>query len=293
MEPPPWLQSVFNDLRKSWFFRFWLVCWGIVVIFILAALFLFSEARFGVASSSTAELEVLNATSITFPRFSLRVLNGSLTAQCAHDGTPLVQQPCLARSSPLSSCVAVPEGTVAFNDLKLPPSNREINCIVNVSSPDQAVQWSLDTKDMYPFGPDEFAIVSIRPSLNSRLVLVKSLRTTRLGNNQVQWDKTLTYVSPPSSETVFYITTVIGNFQVTSYNQMTWESQNSGWLYCARLGGFMYFTRCLHALLMFLLSLLLVNDSSFLLGHWKVAKPCADQRSPLVVTPHPVYDSTA
>jgi len=37
-----------------------------------------------------------------------------------------------------------------------------------------------------------------------------------------------------------------------------------GLLMC--VGGIMYFTRCLHGLLMFLLSLLLTNDSAFLLG---------------------------
>lgn len=231
---------------------------------------------------------------MAFPRFSFRVLNATLVSvQCVHDGTAITTAACLA--SPSAQCVAIPEGVIATNDIKLPPSNREINCIVNVSNPGivPRVQWNLDTKNMYPFGPDEFAIVTLEASPDARVILVKHLQTTRLGSNQVSWDKTLSYVAPPGAGTSFAITTVIGNFQVTSYNQMTWESQNSGWLYCARLGGIMYFTRCLHVLLMFLLSLLLTNDSSFLLGHWKTAR-VEPQRSSLVNdAPQPSYNSVS
>jgi len=266
---------IIDDLRSSWYFRIWSFFWLFCAVTSFACLILLGE-RTTEDSHRDIHMFFENSSSITFPRYSIRMLdvenpNGQVISfkSCTHDGALVHTQPCTfgTHDLPPNKCFTVPGDTITTNNVwgDLFGMDNKILCSINTTGADVSgntlIVWSAEAPSI--FGDVESHDIFIAPNSHARVVLDQEIIDTHDHGNIAVWRKELRYHSSVSNQGFYNITTMIGTFRVPHYYE---QHSYNAWMGVADAGGFAFFTIILHTIMMMLIGLCLDNDSRFLKG---------------------------
>jgi len=266
---------IIDDFKSSWYFRIWSFFWLFCAVTVFACLIILGK-RTTEDSHRDLNIYIDNATSLTFPRFAIRMIEWKtdtgqtiVSKACTHNGVPLHTQQCVFGEQTISmdKCFVVPGDTITINnvwgDLFSPDSH--IRCSVNTTGVDPTgntfIVWSAEAPSF--FGDVESHDLYVAPTAHALIVLDSEVVDTHEHGEFTMWNKRLEYTTTVSNPGQYNITTVIGSFGVPHFYE---QNPYTGWMGVADVGGFAFFTIILHTIMMMAVGLCLDNNSRFLKG---------------------------
>jgi hypothetical protein len=265
-------QNAKEDLKDSWQFRIWLLLWIIIGSLMIAGMVAFSASQS--ASRTDQSVNLVNATSITFPNFRFRFTDkntkskidypSSFCSTSLASNTNLTATQCTQMSS---QCIKVTGSVVTVSNSPL--ANQPIVCTIKTVSATgnpEYLTFEINDQDAnsYGYGVNELGL-TIPPTQNSWVTLEKStyngLNMWDTRYQEITWDN-----NPAGPQITTYIVSVwIGTFRVFSYTDNNSLTVSAVWGQSAALfGGFLYFMLVIQSIAMFIVNLFVAQDSRFL-----------------------------
>jgi len=264
------LRRSISDLKKSWYFRFWVVLWFIAIVVWLAAVGVLGKRADDDRKHQVQQYYITNEQRIAFPRYHLRVplLQGQdLQEPTCFYGAKMASVQ-FTRSLCMFGdvCISV-NGPSVSACVGSPPTDQDCNnrlvCVLRVTGKiplnEQARQIAFELEDSEAFGSNSGSSIWISPGRDAWVLLTKGMF-----NKQAGWDRALLYHSvsiPRTNSTTpleYQVTAVIDSFSVDHYETM---DTYTGWMAVADMGGFLLFLWIFHSLCMLGLGICFENNS--------------------------------
>jgi len=270
-------RRIIHDLKNSWYFRGWIVFWVCLAIVWFVGLGFMANRSVDASQHKVQQYYVDHERSIQFPPYQLRFPLGE--AETLNDPTcfygyyqnisvPIVSLKCL---KPITGgdnihdwCLQVNTAgikAIRGNGYTDPHANNRLTCIVNITGglipiAEQGIQVAFEILRDHAYGPNSGASLWISPNNNAWVLLTKAFF-----NGRESWERNLLYHSSKSQPGYWQITALIDSFSVDRYeDQVVYD----GWMAAADIGGFITFLTIWHVLIMLLIGLFCVNNSTFL-----------------------------
>jgi len=265
------LKQIGEDLKSSWYFRFWalsslaLGIIGFVCLIVLGAQS--THARLDPASTLWFE----NASSIYYPRFHYRSKEGmSITnVSCHHFLAPVetgLCEPYHGYLPSLSECVAVYAQTIEiinspeheFFDMGV---SCNITTVGNSTEVGNLIAFEIEEENYYVVGPDPIPSLWIAPTDRAFVILEKGVTKVNKKTTINDWARTLQYQSTVSRNGFYDVKTVIQDFGIFHIDV---QNTYNGWKAIGDIGGFAFSLVCFQSLFMIAIGLCFYNNSVFL-----------------------------
>jgi len=273
------IKFIIQDLKTSWYFRFWLLLWVVCAIMTFVVLIEYSSWQTEDSKTDYQRISLKNEKSLAYPKFHLHSLYGLIVSvQCAHAGNLIPTGMCFNYTN-TSQCISIngPSIKVSFGQAEnYHMEDIAINCtmvtnITGVIGPQKNDQVFWGLEGPFPGGnkhtppPVPFTPILIQPKTQA-WVMINQMNV----DNQAVWNRQLIYrdynVTDPENGTAEYqIWTVMDSFNVMSIEKSPLPTRG-GWYTVSNVGGFAFFTYILHSIMMFFLGFLFTNNSLFLNG---------------------------
>jgi len=225
--------ALFEDLRSSWYFRIYTFLWVVCAVVSFTTLILFGQRATRETEDLTWRLFLREPSSLTFPDFRFRIGGSDTNTErfinmtCSHSGAFLpnsdLNHKCVVDGTEWDStkCRAVKSSGVSVKNQDCKTTEcREtarIECVIHTTivdpkSENTLIAWELDGKHVYPYGPNSYAAVWLRPSENAWVLLKKAVAKKSNKDPVSLWERTLVYHSTISNPGVYRITTILSSF---------------------------------------------------------------------------------
>jgi len=265
------LKQLVEDLKSSWYFRFWILSSlavgivGFVCLIILGAQS--THARIDPASTVWFE----NASSIYYPRFHYRAKDGMvITNVSCHHFLASVEtglcEPFHGYLPPLTECVAVFSQTIEIvNSPEHEFFDMGVSCNVttegNSTEVGNLIAFEIEGENYYIIGPDPIPSLWIAPTDRAFVILSKGVTKVNKKTSINNWARTLQYQSTVSRNGYYNLKTLISDFGVFHIDvQNTYD----GWKAIGDIGGFGFSLVLFQTLFMIIIGLCFYNNSAFL-----------------------------
>jgi len=249
-----------DDLKHSWYFRFWMLFWVICAIFAFSALILYGARSSEDEAEKGWRLWITEEKSITLPPYQFRISlseKGNIinSASCAWTDALLVPSgPC---NTVESTSVCVEFDPTGFS---VDAKSNFLNCVINMTVPngnDNLLAFKIaagehfDENDVWTY-----LAANNRAYLNLRLTRVKSG-----GSFKKFWSTQVSYTTSTAVPTQYVVILQMEHFFVFNYEKTDWYT---GWMAAADIGGFAFFMYILHWIVMTFMNIFMENNSKFL-----------------------------
>jgi len=209
---------IIDDLKSSWYFRLWAFLWLFCAVTVFACLIILGQ-RTTEDLHRDVHVYIENATSLTFPRFAIRMEQWErdegqkITSKvCTHQGTLIHVQPCFVGDIGVSmdKCFVVPGDSITINNVygELFHGDSHIRCSIYTTGSDynnSLIIWSDQAPSM--FGDVESHDLYVGPSGHVMVVLDQEMIDTHDHGEFALWNKRLEYTSDVSSVGEYNIST--------------------------------------------------------------------------------------
>jgi len=272
---------IIDDLRSSWYFRLWSFFWLVCAVTVFAALIILGKRTTMETEHKEAHVWFENASSITFPKFHVRVhdfYNQLTTGQmiqsksCAHNNVPLTVTDCPAFGNnpppPSQKCFTVPSDTVTSVNTggNYYNQNAIIECnITTVGAENDSnamLAWETEGVEISSYGGAAHSVY-FGASADTWIILDKEIAYVSGQGDMTFWNKDLVVRSSNYTLGQYRIKVFIGTFEVPHF---FFQNSYNAWMGVGDVGGFAFFTLILHTIVMMLLGICMENDSRFLKG---------------------------
>jgi len=273
---------IIDDLKSSWYFRLWSFFWVVCAVTVFASLIILGKRTTIDTEHKEAHVWFENATSITFPRFHIRVhdywnqqTDGQIMAgkTCYHNSAIVPYKPCPAVGNnpvpPSNKCFSI------WADTLDPATNTggsyfnqdtifECNITTTGSEFDtnSMLVWETEGVGISSYGGATHSVY-IGANSDAWVLLDKEIAYIHGQGDTTFWNKNLVYRSSNSTAGLYIIKILIGTFEVPHF--FIQDAYNP-WMGVGDVGGFAFFTLILHTIVMMLLGICMENDSRFLKG---------------------------
>jgi len=270
---------IIDDLKSSWYFRLWCFFWLVCTLAVFSSLIILGKRTTYDTEHPELHMWLENASSITFPRFSIRVHgqndeNGQIITDryCRHENIPLQIQQCpgmVGVPPPTNKCIMVPADSITAKNVwgEWYTGDTFIECVLNTtgSEPDgnRLLIWSDEAPGKHSFGGVDSGTAFIGPDADAWVVIEKEILETHEFGEIVIWNKKLDYHSSNFTQGHYRIAVVLGSFRVAHF---FFQNAYNGWMGLADVGGFAFFSIILHTIVMMFVGICMDNDSRFLRG---------------------------
>jgi len=270
------VQQIIEDLKQSWYFRFYALLWLIFLIVGFVALGILANRSAQTTMQKDGKIWWTENKSMTFPRFHFHTgiaFTGNeiiTNISCMYQNTPVqigLCKPFNGQVPSLFVCAAVYGDyiTITNNNQSNDPRGFGIDCNISttgsINEVGQMIAFGLEGSNNLIGMEDPHVAVWIAPTSLAVIELDREIVTVN-GITGTYWDRSLFYLSD--------VTTGPGNYQIfillDGFGALNYGVQNmyNGWRSTADVGGFAYFLLMLHTALMILLGFFFTNNSSFL-----------------------------
>jgi len=249
-----------DDLKHSWYFRFWAIFWGICFIFAFVAFILYSSRSSENTSEPGWRMWVQEQSKIVLPKFQFRTAidqpgNIMMWANCAwKDEFSLSPTPCNDKES-IQICAQFDPSAVAVTS-----SNNWLNCAVNMTAPpgsDRYLAFKVNAGES--FDPND--VYQWLQSSNGAYISLSLARVKSGGSFQNYWSSKVSYRTNVAVKDLYIAILQMESFHVLNYEKTDWYT---GWMAAADIGGFAFFLVILHWMVMTFLNIFMENNSKFL-----------------------------
>jgi hypothetical protein len=249
-----------DDLKHSWYFRFWALFWVVCALVGFSAMILYGARSSEDEAEKGWRMWVKEENSIALPQFEFKTEqdetgNVIQTASCAWKDAMLIPSgPCNDTTS-IQQCVKFdPTG------VKLQKDDNFLNCVVNMTAATGA-----DTLLAFRISPGSdmghHLWAHLQPSNRAYI----DLRLSRVKWNSKGyhdfWSTQVDYRTSTATKYVYVAILRIESFLVFNYEKTDWYT---GWMAAADIGGFAFFLVILHFIVMTFLNIFMENNSKFL-----------------------------
>jgi len=270
---------IIDDLKSSWYFRLWCLFWIVCTLTVFSSLIILGKRTTKDTEHPELHMWLENATSITFPRFHIRIhsiddTGGQLFASktCLHNKQMIQTSPCApfrgTTPPPTNKCFSVSADSVTAQNVwgEFFTGDTFIECVITTtgSEPDgnNMLVWGEEDPNGDTFGGVNSRTAFIGPDADAWVVIEKEILETHHGEVNI-WHKELVYHSSNFTRGNYRIATVLGSFRVPHFFM---QNAYNAWMGLADVGGFAFFTIILHTIVMMFVGICLDNDSRFLKG---------------------------
>jgi len=265
------MKQVADDLKASWYFRFWLLS-AIVFFFVgFSCLIILGAQSTHAKKEPTSYVWLENAKSLNYPRFHFRTNNGMTitNVSCSHNiiqsiGTGMCSlwngyQP------PMSQCWAVyAESIIVVNNPDHEFFDFGVNCNVttigNSTNVGNLIAWEMEG-DNAVIGPDSYAATWVAPTNHAWILLQKGVSLVNKKTTVNDWVRKLQYQTTVSVPGVYNVRIIIEDFGVFHIDV---TNGYNAWRALGDIGGFGFSMVLFHTGLMILIGLCFYNNASFL-----------------------------
>jgi len=261
-----------EDIKSSWYFRFWLVLW--IPCFLLAFICLIILGNISRKNQHHEDTKVWweNTSYINYPQFHFRLPEneGSIAGiNCVYDQNQQLHtqlcEPWHGQVPDISQCIAVASASYGVgNSFKDSPWQETIQCNVTAISPKNVsllMAWEIeDPQTNIDVGGNAAAAIWVAPTTNAQIQLFKSVTTWDKKPLNL-WYRNLVYHSTVSVLSQYSVTIQIAGFGVFHYEKM---SMFNPWQAVGDIGGFAFFVGLAHTAAMIIIGLVMSNSSTFL-----------------------------
>jgi len=253
------VRDIVEDLKQSWYFRFWALFWSVCAVMAFAGLIIFGSRSTDASRHSTWRLWLEQADVIPYPSFQLRTIldeqNNVILSPFCRWGNVLQQTGACPEQMDLTKCIQVNPTASAV------PMQNALECYVNVTSPPGADQvLSFDIPENGKYGA---AMTFLRPSNNVWIVMDKISVEPQSGPKLIYWPRRVQYETTVSKGDFFKVVLVIDTFAIWHYVETDWYT---GMMAAGDIGGLAFFLYILHVISMLVIGVFLDNNSRFLHG---------------------------
>jgi len=252
---------IIEDLRSSWYFRFWAFSWLFCAVIVFAALIILGKRSTEESQEESWKMSIESADAITYPNFlfqtSVDELQNSIEyIACSFNGSAVPCTSC-GNGVPMSKCVSI-----EASNFQATIESNLLSCKINITSPNNSNKL-LGFRTL-PYG-DSIGLYDtwIHPDNNAWILLTKSTTQSEGQSESDIWDIRLLYHTTVVENNFFEVSVRMDQFSVYHYFQ---ENTYDRWLSVADIGGFAYFMYMMHTIFMWLIGTFLENDSKYLHG---------------------------
>jgi len=264
------LKQIAEDIKASWYFRFWLLS-GIVLFFIGFSCLIILGARSTKADKDPNSIVWFeSATSMIYPRFHFRVNNGMVitNVSCHHFLNIVPTGLCDLHHGiqpSFAECQAVYGETV---EIVYNPEHEMfdmgISCNITTTGNDPLygtmIAMSLEGENMI-VGPDMTHSLWIAPTDEAWVLLTKGVSKLNKKTVVNDWTRKLVYQSTVSVPGFYHVRVIIEDFGIFHIDT---EDVYNGWRAIGDIGGFAFALVLFHTAIMIIIGLCFYNNSSFL-----------------------------
>jgi len=266
------ITQIMEDIKNSWYFRFWLLFWIPCGLMAFVALIILGNISRQNQHHEDTKIWWENASEVYYPRFHFRLPEneGSIAGvNCVYDGTQTLShstcQSWRGLNMDISQCVALDsQGFGVQNSMKDSPWQETIQCNVTAVSPTNTsllLAWEIeDYSTNADVGGNSYASIWIAPTTNAHVGLSKSV-TTFDHKPLNLWFRNLVYHSTVSEYGTYTVTIEMMSFGIFHYDKM---NMYNPWRAVGDIGGFAFFVTLLHIAMMLIVGVCLSNTSTFL-----------------------------
>jgi len=281
------VQEIVEDLKNSWYFRFWAVLWFTFLILGFVALGILANRSVQTTTQKDSKIWYQSSASLYLPRFHFHTAlppwsgNEIITnISCTYQNNQLQVGPCKPFNGVTPSiynCVAVYADQVeVFNT----GQQREyhdfgVGCnITTTGTIDQVgtmIAFGIEGSNNYISFDDPHAPLWIFSTnlaiieLNRQLMKISGVMGTF-------WDRQIFYFNDAWTTGSYQVYVTIDGF---GYFRFDTQNLYSGWRSTSDVGGFAYFLVVIHTAVMIILGICFANNSTFLKSNKSGSGPSA------------------
>jgi len=263
-------KDIIEDIRSSWYFRFWTLFWVICALAGFSCLIILGGKMSKNLKYEDVSVWRENVSTMSFPRFHFRSdpENTFLDYQCFHEKRGLLPEKCQMWNGiqpPISTCFAISGSDITIpNNMSLSTDHQRINCNILTNGSivgNTLIAFELEGANVIAYGGNSYASIWMTANGNSWVMLEKATFQPVSGPTLTEWHRTLMYHSSLSIPGFYNVSIIIGSFNV-----LHWEQVNNytGFMGLGDVGGFAFFMLILHTICMIVLGIFLDNNSNFL-----------------------------
>jgi len=250
---------IVDDLKNSWYFRFWALFWTVCAVMTFAGLIVYGGRSTDASKHEAWQLWFQQAEKILYPQFQLRTVfdeqNNVINTPYCTWGNAL---------QPIAACPQNPDTTACIQvtpTAEAVPMLNDLECLLNVTAPQGADRiLAFDILDNGKYGA---AMTFLNPSNNVWIVMDKISVEPKSGPKLTFWSRRVQYETTLSNGQYFKIVMVIDTFAIWHYVETDWYT---GMMAVADVGGLAFFLYILHTITMMIIGIFLDNNSKFLGG---------------------------
>jgi len=269
------VQQIIEDLKKSWYFRFWALLWLVFLIVGFVALGILANRSAQTTMQKDGKFTFVESKSMKLPRFHFHTgiyYSGNeiiTNISCMYHNTPVqtgLCKPFNGQTPSINNCVSVFGDTVVVTSNNFTHESRNLGIGCNITTTGSINQvgtmiaFAFEGNNTHVSEQDYHAPLWIAPTSNAVIELNREIMNVN-GVVGTYWDRQLFYfsdVSVAGTYQIFVAVNGFGAFQFSTQNLYT------GWRALGDIGGFAYFLVMLQTGVMILLGFCFVNESSFL-----------------------------
>jgi len=263
--------DIINDLKSSNFFRIWAVLWLLCALLTFSCLVILGGRSQKAGNTKDIIVHWSNVSSMYLPRFHFHTdgIDVITNMSCAIRGDPVPSGPCApypGQPTPsLQQCIAVYADQIEVFNNVADRFGLGVDCNITTVGFDplvgSMVGWNFDGWQGFFAGPDARFSTWIHATYGSFILLGKGVITINKQFQVDEWTRQLQYLTTASTPGSFRVFVVLEGFGVLNFAP---RNIYDGWKAVGDVGGFAFFMFGLHTLVMIIVGLVFVNNSSFL-----------------------------
>jgi len=256
------VSDIVDDLKHSWYFRFWAVFWVVCCLTAFVGFIKYSTRGTEFGKEDGWRLWIKEEKVINLPKFQFRTQldepgNIMNYATCAwKDSLYVASAPCNDVES-IQICVEFDPSTVDVT-----ADSNYLNCVVNMTAPKNsdaflafkvAAGETFDPNDVWTW---------LQSSNGAYLSLtLRRLKSMHHSGFQDFWETSVSYRTSLVTKDLYVAVLQMDSFHVFYYEETDWYT---GWMAAADTGGFAFFVVILHWIVMTFMNIFMENNSKFL-----------------------------